>query len=115
MKGKGQYKAIPSTWRATLTRFFHCVGLIVQMSVLSSMFNQTYFLTDEFKHLSVPFKMYHMMGVFLLRLTTYVVGFCLMDCGPLASGIAFNGYNERGEAQFDRISNVRLEGLVNTS
>lgn len=45
---------------------------------------------------------------------TYIIGFCLMDCGPRASGLAYNGEKD-GVASFDRIRNVDVKGLVFTN
>lgn len=27
---------------------------------------------------------------------TYMVGWCLMEVGPIASGLSFNGYDDKG-------------------
>ena len=38
---------------------------------------------------------------------TYCVGWCLMECGPIAAGLSFNGYDkETGEAKHDRVQSV---------
>ena len=35
---------------------------------------------------------------------TYLVGWCLMECGPIASGLSYNGRDEKtGEAKHDRV------------
>lgn len=59
-------------------------------------------------------KIVHMMGAMLLRMNTYVIGFCFMDCGPIASGLAFNGYDEKGVAKYDRVKSVVIKGLIFT-
>ena len=60
-------------------------------------------MSFAFKDSSAAVKMTHMLGVFFRRMITYCIGFCLMDCGPLASGIAYNGKNEIGVSRFDRV------------
>lgn len=55
--------------------------------------------------------MIYTLGVMLLRLSTYIIGFCLMDCGPIASGLAYSG-DKDGVAQFDRIKSVKVKGLI---
>jgi hypothetical protein len=50
-----------------------------------------------------------------LRMNTYIIGFCLMDAGPIASGIAFDGYDENGVAKHDRVKSVVVVGLVLTT
>lgn len=69
-------------------------------------------MTAEFAALSLSMKAVHCMGTMLLRMDTYIIGFCLMDCGPIASGLAFNGSLE--EPKHDRIKNVLVKGLVFT-
>ena len=29
----------------------------------------------------------------------YMIGWCLMEVGPIASGLGFNGYDEKGQAK----------------
>jgi hypothetical protein len=48
-------------------------------------------------------------------MNTYIIGFCLMDAGPIASGIAFDGYDENGVAKHDRVKSVVVVGLVLTT
>ena len=39
-----------------------------------------------------------------LVMQTYIVGWCLMECGPIAAGLGFNGYDkETGKAKHDRV------------
>lgn len=54
------------------------------------------------------------MGVMFLKMNTYIIGFCLMDCGPIASGLAFNGYDSNGVAKHDRVKSVIIYGLIFT-
>lgn len=54
------------------------------------------------------------MGTFCLRMNTYIIGFCLMDCGAIASGLAFNGYDSQGVALHDRVKSVVISGLIFT-
>lgn len=55
-----------------------------------------------------------MMGVMLLRMNTYIIGFCFMDCTMLASGLAFNGRDEKGNERHDRVKSVVINGLIFT-
>mmetsp|Transcript_36606 Transcript_36606/g.26677 ORF Transcript_36606/g.26677 Transcript_36606/m.26677 type:complete len:81 (-) Transcript_36606:449-691(-) len=46
------------------------------------------------------------------RIMTYYIGFCLMDVGPIASGLSFNGYDkETKEPLFNRVESINLHGL----
>lgn len=53
-----------------------------------------------------------MVGTLLLTMSTYVIGFCFMECGPIASGLSFNGVDSKGNAQHDRIKSVLIYGLM---
>lgn len=55
-----------------------------------------------------------MMGVMLLRMNTYIIGFCFMDCTMLASGLAFNGHDDKGVERHDRVKSVVINGLIFT-
>ena len=37
-----------------------------------------------------------------------------MDCGAIASGLAFNGYDSKGVALHDRVKSVVISGLIFT-
>ena len=54
-------------------------------------------------------KILYVYGVTKQVSQTYLVGFCLMDIGPIACGLAFNGYDkETGKPKFDRVQSVNL-------
>ena len=54
-------------------------------------------------------KMAYLYGVTKQMSQTYLVGFCLMDVGPIACGLAFNGYEkDTGKPKFDRVQSVNL-------
>ena len=43
---------------------------------------------------------------------TYIVGWCLMECGPIAAGLGFNGYDKKtGEAKHDRVQSAIIWNL----
>ena len=43
---------------------------------------------------------------------TFTVGRCLMECGPIAAGLSFNGYDkESGEARHDRVQSAIIWNL----
>ena len=41
----------------------------------------------------------------------YMIGWCLMEVGPIASGLGFNGYDEKGKAKFDRVKSCNIYKL----
>ena len=112
MRGLKQYEKIPSTYWPAIRRVFDCACCIVFQSVCNSHFKQWYMITDEFAALSIYKKIVYMFGVFLYRCATYCVGFCLMESGPIASGLGFNGYDADGNAKHDRVKCVDIYGLV---
>ena len=65
-------------------------------------------LTTEFlTEFSIPQKLLYQYLCVKLVIQTYLVGWCLMECGPIAAGLSFNGYDkETGEAKHDRVQSV---------
>ena len=54
-------------------------------------------------------KLLYLFAVTKQMAQTYLVGFCLMDVGPIACGLAFNGYDkETGKPKFDRVQSAVL-------
>lgn len=43
-----------------------------------------------------------------MKMQTYMVGWFLMECGPIASGLGFNGYDEDKNPKFDRVQSASL-------
>lgn len=60
-------------------------------------------------------KLYTMIGNLFVMMCTYLIGFCFMECGPIASGLSFNGYDSDGNAKHDRVRSVNLYGLATSS
>lgn len=46
-------------------------------------------------------------------MSTYIIGFCFMDCGPIASGLAYNG--DEANPEHTAVKNVVLKGLIWTT
>lgn len=46
-------------------------------------------------------------------MSTYIIGFCFMDCGPIASGLAYNG--DEGSPEHTAVKNVVIKGLIWTT
>lgn len=42
---------------------------------------------------------------------TYMVGWCLMEVGPIASGLAYSKTDEHGVAHFDRVKSCNIYKL----
>ena len=91
MQGKDIYRNIPSTIAPTLKRFSHTVVFIVINAILSANFQHEFYLTDVYRDMAILPKIVYTLGVMLKKMSTYIIGFTLMDCGPIASGLAYNG------------------------
>jgi lysophospholipid acyltransferase len=114
LRGRKQYAKIPSTVRPALTRILHLfLGIGIQ-SILSNLFNREYFLSDDFSRASIPMKFYNLVGYTFLRIATYVCGFCLMETGPLASGLSFNGYDKDNRPLHNRVTCIKISSLIFT-
>jgi lysophospholipid acyltransferase len=44
-----------------------------------------------------------MYGTLKNEMMTYLVGFCLMESGPIICGLAFNGTDKDGNESHDRV------------
>jgi len=71
-------------------------------------------LTPEFSQFNMAWKYIYFVGNMWLRMATYIIGFCFMDCGILASGLAYSGCVD-GQHQFDAVRNVKIKGLFLTN
>ena len=58
-------------------------------------FDEKVLLTEEYLYeWGLPWKILFMWGHVKNMMTTYLIGFCLMECGPIAAGLSFNGYDK---------------------
>jgi len=114
MKSQSHYAKIPSTVVPTLMRVKDLALFIGVQSVLAAHFKHSFMLTDEFAQFNIGWKMIYFLGNMWLRMATYVIGFCFMDCGILASGLAYSGAKD-GEDHFDAVRNVNIKVLVFTN
>ena len=70
-----------------------CVGT---GAILAQICDEKFMLTDEFQNeYSIPQKFFYQFLVVKLTMQTYLVGWCLMECGPIASGLSYNGRDEK--------------------
>jgi len=115
MKGEDHYSNIPSTVVPTLLRIKDLLIFVFIQGVLTDNFSHEYLMSDEFRDSGLLHKHYHWMGNMLMRISTYIIGFCFMDCGPLASGLAYSGKDDDGKPLFEKARNVKIQGLIFTS
>lgn len=94
---QGDFANIPSTWRVAVKRYFEAWACVAVGAFFAYYFPVKFMLTDEFRDHSIPWKIWYSYGQlkgFMYR--TYMVGWCLMEVGPLASGLCYNGNDEHG-------------------
>ena len=86
-------------------RFANAWMCVATGAILGSYVDEKYMLTPEFlNNYNVFEKILYQYVVVKLTMQTYIVGWCLMECGPIACGLSFNGYDkETGEAKHDRV------------
>lgn len=105
MAREGIYKDVPSTIKPGLIRFGHAWLCVATGAILSQYCDEKFMLTEEFLvEYSLPRKLFYQYLVVKLTMQTYLVGWCLMECGPIAAGLSYNGRDEKtGEARHDRV------------
>jgi len=110
---QGDYsKGIPSTWRAALTRYLTAWSCVAFGSFFAYFFPYKYMLTDEFDNHSLLWKIFFTCGnVKSVMYVKYMIGWCLMEVGPIAAGLGFNGYDENGQPKFDRVKSCNIYKL----
>jgi lysophospholipid acyltransferase len=91
MAAREHYAKIPSTVLPTVKRILTIFALIAISIVLNQNFDEKFYLTEEFKELGSLPKLVFMIGTLFQIMSTYVIGFCFMECGPIASGFSYNG------------------------
>lgn len=98
-KGLGRYKKIPSTFWPAMSRFCQAWCYVGVSIVLSQFVHDKILIEPEFLNLSIPWKLFYMYLVLKLIMSTYECGFCLMEVGSIASGLAYSEENisETGE------------------
>lgn len=105
MAREGNYKNVPSTLKPGLTRFAQAWCCVLTGAILSKIVDEKFMLTKEFRiGFSIPEKIFYQYLTVKLTMQTYLVGWCLMECGPIAAGLSYNGVDkETGEAKHDRV------------
>jgi D-alanyl-lipoteichoic acid acyltransferase DltB (MBOAT superfamily) len=107
MRHEAHYRTIPSTVLATLKRVCMIAVLIVLSVIMSQFFDEHYLKTPQFKASTFISKILYLVGVLVMTMSTYCIGFCFMECGMIASGISYNGNDDH-----DRIKSVSIRGLL---
>jgi lysophospholipid acyltransferase len=102
------YSSIPTTIVPTLIRFATAIFFIVVNSLLGDTFYPEYLLTDDYAQKHFVYKYAYALCTLKLKIFTYYTAFCLMHTATIASGLAFNGYDENKKAKFNKVETVRI-------
>jgi lysophospholipid acyltransferase len=113
IKRQGEFKDVPSTWKKSLMIYLEAWLCVFIGIVLGKVLNKDYYVSEEFAAKPLYWKIYliYFFGRVVMY-KTYLVGWCLMDLGPIASGLSFNGYDEEGNAKFDRVRSMNHWKLI---
>jgi D-alanyl-lipoteichoic acid acyltransferase DltB (MBOAT superfamily) len=100
----GDFASVPSTVRPALRRYLDAWLCVAVGSFFDHYFPNSFLLTDEFAAHSLLWKIGYSYGTLKnMMYRTYMIGWCLMEVGPIASGLAYNGNDESGKPKFDRV------------
>eukprot|EP00354_Favella_ehrenbergii_P011334 CAMPEP_0170456514 /NCGR_PEP_ID=MMETSP0123-20130129/4119_1 /TAXON_ID=182087 /ORGANISM="Favella ehrenbergii, Strain Fehren 1" /LENGTH=280 /DNA_ID=CAMNT_0010720009 /DNA_START=564 /DNA_END=1406 /DNA_ORIENTATION=+ len=105
MSREGDFKDVPSTLKPGLLRFLHAWLCVATGAILSDYVDEKFMLTEEFlAGYGIAQKLFYQYLVVKLTMQTYLVGWCLMECGTIAAGLSYNGIDEEtGKAKHDRV------------
>lgn len=102
---EGDFKDVPSTLKPGLIRFCQAWLCVATGAFIGAFVDEKFMLTEEFlNEYSIPHKLIYQFFVVKLTMQTYLVGWCLMECGPIAAGLSYNGIDkETGKPKHDRV------------
>jgi D-alanyl-lipoteichoic acid acyltransferase DltB (MBOAT superfamily) len=103
MRSQDQYANIPQTYTATLKRVLNIFALIAFSIFWGQYFDEKFYMTKEFEQMPFTTKFGFMIAVIFNIMSIYVIGFCFMETGIIASGLSYNGTDEHGNAKHDKI------------
>jgi lysophospholipid acyltransferase len=112
IKLEGEFKVIPSTTWPAVRRYFEAWLCVAVGSFFDNFFPHEFLLTDEFASHSLLWQIGYTFGSLKnMMYRTYMVGWCLMEIGPIASGLSFNGLDENGQPKWDRVKSCNIYKL----
>lgn len=117
IRQEGDFKRIPSTLKPGLTRFVHAWCMVAVGALLSQLVDEQFLVSEQFLNdYSIFAKICYMYLVLKMIMSTYLVGWCLMEAGPIASGLGYNGLDPiTGEPRFDRVPSCNLWKLESST
>jgi len=112
IKLTGDFANVPSTWRPAVRRYIEAWLCVAVGSLFDSYCPTSFYTTDAFASKSLLYKIGFSYGSLKgMMYKTYMVGWCLMEVGPIASGLSFNGYDEKGNPKWDRVKSCHIWNL----
>lgn len=64
-------------------------------SLLGDIFTPEYLLTPEYANMNILYKYGYALATLKLKIFTYYTAFCLIDSATIASGLMYNGEDEK--------------------
>ena len=112
IKLEGDFKSIPSTLRPAFRRYMDAWLCVAVGTLFDHFFPNAFMLSDEFASHSLVWKIAYSWGTLKnMMYRTYMVGWCLMEVGSLASGLSFNGLDDKGDPKWDRVKSCNIYKL----
>jgi hypothetical protein len=87
---------LPQSVRNSFVLNYFKVFIVVN-SLLGDTFYPEYLLTDDYAQKHFVYKYAYALCTLKLKIFTYYTAFCLMHTATIASGLAFNGYDENSK------------------
>jgi hypothetical protein len=95
-KFEGHYKNVQETHTVgkALLRFVQAWLCVGAGAFLSQYFSLPFLISKDFAESGFLYQMFHLYGSLKLEMQTFLVGFCLMETGPVMCGLSYNGVDE---------------------
>lgn len=106
---KEDFANVPSTLKPALRRYLDAWLCVIVGTLFDHFFDHNFMLTESFAELPIYKKVLYSWGSLKnMMYLRYMVGWCLMEVGPIASGLSFSGYDENGEPKWDRVKSCNI-------
>ncbi|GBB99659.1 hypothetical protein RclHR1_00360008 [Rhizophagus clarus] len=99
---------VPNGFIPAMSKLCFGIFFILCIVTFGNNYPMDWTLSEEFKNISFFNKLlYIQIASFCARLKYYIV-WLLAEGACILSGLGFNGYDERGDAKWDRVSNIDI-------
>ncbi|KAI8051194.1 MBOAT, membrane-bound O-acyltransferase family-domain-containing protein [Syncephalis plumigaleata] len=98
----------PSGLKASLECILQSVTAAGVLLVFGSTFSITYCLDKQYRQASFLYKFFYLQLASVVARMKYYFVWKISEGTCILSGLAFNGYNAHGQAQWNRVINIRI-------